>query len=649
MKTVTFVGLLVALLFTLPTAFAQKTETDASDEWMIPLEGARIDGRIKDKAKFLQDKKRYADVEYVQMRSVADAQQNGTLSFKVPGKKRKLRARAVDIRAESKQDYAWNGEFDDYYGTMNVVSVKGQVSAHVSYDGEEYDIYPLEDGIHAVVKVIPPDSTFQGGCGMDAFLASPADSNEYHYEHEYEHDEQGRDGAESSREIGCVERTVRVLVLHTANARRTNIDPQAEAQLAVNEFNQAEINSQVSGNLGRLELAGVAPYNLPGGNERPGLIDDDINDLIGDPTAQALRRQFNADLVVLFTDGNYQDGVNLFFGWAGNYRIVNGRPQIGLIDERSYAIVEIDRARETFTFAHEVGHLFGMLHQTCAENPAGCDDDGTFQHARNFTRPGSIFRRVRRYMTMMHVNRFGYTKVLHFSNPDVTYDTRSTGIVNVADNARQLEVADFTVANYERGGNLTASIDGPTSVNVFSTNTWEAVYSCGNNYTFRWETSDDGFIFNFAGSGETLTYASYNNTSRFYIRLTITSNNGQVVRSFRTVNVNNFRTQDALASKDTSVWQQVIERSEGEGVRLEEAYPNPLVSQTQLSFTLTRPETVSLDIMTLNGQWVKQVTEGSLEAGYHELTLKREGLAAGVYFYRLLVGNEQYARRLVVE
>ncbi len=44
----------------------------------------------------------------------------------------------------------------------------------------------------------------------------------------------------------------------------------------------------------------------------------------------------------------------------------------------------------------------------------------------------------------------------------------------------------------------------------------------------------------------------------------------------------------------------------------------------------------SLDILTLNGRWVKQVAGGTLEAGYHELTLEREGLSAGVYFYRLI-------------
>ena len=122
-------------------------------------------------------------------------------------------------------------------------------------------------------------------------------------------------------------------------------------------------------------------------------------------------------------------------------------------------------------------------------------------------------------------------------------------------------------------------------------------------------------------------------TSQVYLRVRVTAN-GQTATGFKTVYVNNTRTQDAMTSKDTANWQQVIERTESEDgtVVLRDAYPNPLVNQTQLGFTIARPETISLDILTLNGQWVKQVAEGALEAGYHELTLEREGLSV-----RLLV------------
>ena len=615
---------------------------------MIPLEGARIDGRIKDKAKFLQDKKRYADVEYVHMRSVAEAQQDGLLSFKVPGKNRKLRARAVDIRAESTQDYEWNGEFDDFYGFMNVVSVKGQIRAHVSYDGDEYDIYPLEDGVHAVAKLLPPDSTFQGGCGMDAILASPADSSDYQYEHE--HDEQGRSGAESSREVGCLQNVVRVLVLHTARARTVG-NPQAEAQLQINNFNQAEVNSQAAGTLGRLELAGVAPFELTGG-ETQFNVEDDLEELIAN--GQALRRQFNADLVVLFTEGNYQIGNAQILGIAGNFRNVGGVRFLELIDERSFAIVDIQEAGNNLTFVHEVGHMFGMRHQTCAEffNPflPACDDRGTFEHGYNFRKrrwPKSDIL----YHTIMHQTRDGSRQLLHFSNPDVGYSGGATGWPGIADNTRQLEVAAPTVVNYEAGGNLTASIIGPSSVNLYTRYTWEASYSCGSNYTFRWETSEDGFNYYSAGTSETMSRSVYNSsTSQVYLRVRVTAN-GQTDTGFKIVYVNNARTQDAMASKDTANWQQVMEQTTEAkgGITLQESYPNAMREATQIGFYLPKAQTVSLDIVNLNGQWVRNVMDGAREVGYHEITIKRDNLAPGVYLYRLSVGDQQYNRRLLVQ
>ena len=48
-------------------------------------------------------------------------------------------------------------------------------------------------------------------------------------------------------------------------------------------------------------------------------------------------------------------------------------------------------------------------------------------------------------------------------------------------------------------------------------------------------------------------------------------------------------------------------------------------------------------------RWVKQITGGTLEAGYHEITLKRDGLSPGLYLYCLSAGNRQHTRRLLVQ
>ncbi len=211
-------------------------------------------------------------------------------------------------------------------------------------------------------------------------------------------------------------------------------------------------------------------------------------------------------------------------------------------------------------------------------------------------------------------------------------------------------MADFAVSRYELGGDLTASIDGPSSVNLYTSYTWESVHSCGDNYTFLWETSDDGFNFYWAGTGETMSRSVYNsNTNSFFIRLTVTSN-GQTEEAFRTVYVNNARYADSQ-SKDTTAWQELVEltESEAEGILLEEAYPNPLEDKTQIGFYLPESDIVSLDIMTLDGKRVRNVMGGAVEAGSYEFSVKRGDLPTGIYLYQLSVGEERYIKRLVVK
>ncbi len=256
--------------------------------------------------------------------------------------------------------------FDDWMGAMTVVTIDGKVRAHVSYDGEEYGIFPLEDDIHAVARLVMPEGST---CGLDIVQESSTNGRSSN-----ESTKPSSTDKESAREVGCAENSVRVLVLHTPRARATGENPQQEAQIGINQFNQAEVNSQVAGTLGRLELAGVEPYNLPNGGERPFDINLDLNDIVADPTAQALRAQFDADLVVVLTDGNYLTNTfRTIWGAAGNFtrNAAGNIIDLGLIDARSYAIVDIEHVSTARTFAHEVGHLFAMRHQTNAEHTGG--------------------------------------------------------------------------------------------------------------------------------------------------------------------------------------------------------------------------------------------------------------------------------------
>jgi parallel beta-helix repeat protein len=83
------------------------------------------------------------------------------------------------------------------------------------------------------------------------------------------------------------------------------------------------------------------------------------------------------------------------------------------------------------------------------------------------------------------------------------------------------------------------------------------------------------------------------------------------------------------------------------------AWPNPFNPQVSVSFELARGGHVSAVVMDLTGRLVRQLHDGDLAAGYHGLTwdgtdARGQGLASGVYFYRLVAGGESATGKLVL-
>ncbi len=527
---------------------------------------------------------------------------------------------------------------------MLIVSQKGQVRAHISYDGEEYEIFPLEEGVHAVAKIVPADSANTGVCGIGTLVVPTGDSSPQVPEDGYKRKE--NTDLKSSRVVACnpAATRVRVLVLSTARARATGLDPTQTAQLAISQFNQAVTNSQVGTDVARLELAGVQNFDFAERQTQPIA---DIENLRSNPQIQQLRNAARADLVVLLTDGNYIVGNGDLYGIAGNY---DANFNLGFFSNLSSAIVEIDQATASYTFAHEVGHLFVARHQSCNVSANGCDQNGTFGHGFSFTRPGALFRKTRRYRTIMQVIRNDYSLIPYFSNPDVVYDTRATGTAAENDNARQLEVGAPIVSRYiAEVQTLTASIDGPTQARLNTTYTWEAVVSCGGAYTYRWETSNDGFTYVPGGTSDriNLSFSVPPPSNYLYLRLTVTSN-GQTRTVYRTVYIQG-NARIAQTSKDTLEWTEAVELEVPKEVLLEQAYPNPLTKQTQIGFYLPKAQTISLDILNQSGKLIRNVADGSMEAGPYKFTINRGDLPTGLYFYQLSVGDHRYVRRLLIK
>ena len=84
------------------------------------------------------------------------------------------------------------------------------------------------------------------------------------------------------------------------------------------------------------------------------------------------------------------------------------------------------------------------------------------------------------------------------------------------------------------------------------------------------------------------------------------------------------------------------------GFVLEQNYPNPFNPSTTISFQLPRASQVALRILNVSGEEVATLAHSEMAAGRHEIVFAAQGLASGVYFYRLEAGNLQVTRKLLL-
>ena len=81
---------------------------------------------------------------------------------------------------------------------------------------------------------------------------------------------------------------------------------------------------------------------------------------------------------------------------------------------------------------------------------------------------------------------------------------------------------------------------------------------------------------------------------------------------------------------------------------LEQNYPNPFNPSTRIHYGLPRTSFVMLTVYNTLGQQVAQLVNEQQQAGYHGVVFRGDGLASGVYFYRLRAGDVVQTRRMLL-
>jgi serine protease len=81
---------------------------------------------------------------------------------------------------------------------------------------------------------------------------------------------------------------------------------------------------------------------------------------------------------------------------------------------------------------------------------------------------------------------------------------------------------------------------------------------------------------------------------------------------------------------------------------LNQNYPNPANDNTVIGFTLAEPAHTFLEIYNVIGTKVLAINRGLLNSGSHEISISTAKLSAGIYYYRLISGNNSETKKMIL-
>ncbi len=399
--------------------------------------------------------------------------------------------------------------------------------------------------------------------------------------------------------------------------------------LGIGQTNQAFLNSRIY----NIRVARANVRKWEGFVERPNRIDRDLSSLMKNNNVAHWRQDDLADVVCLITDGRYEDedGKSLILGIVGQNL---GNPR----QDQAFMIVEgWSFAGKLFVFSHELGHVIGCRHQTCATyNTSGCDDEGAFEHGHGWGERRCRLCKWRNYNTIMHLYRDGNTALLRYSNPEVAHNGYPTGIPNERDNARWIRTNGCIVSNYNDDPvfPLSVRIEGESLLcQPLVGDYYTIVTGSASPYSYEWHVSTDGVDWGTVASTQpsiALNSNHYYPGSSVFLRVRVTNTLGNVEFAFFTVTIISTTNHGACNRS---------KGSEGD-IAAVKVYPNPATDNLNILFTVVEDGSpASIRLCTVTGVTVAEIHR-VLSAGEHREILPLEGASVGPFLLWLKVGQK---------
>ncbi|KAI9025435.1 hypothetical protein DFJ74DRAFT_704933 [Hyaloraphidium curvatum] len=341
----------------------------------------------------------------------------------------------------------WFGTLDGTDpGYVAITHSGGSMIGTVVAGGSTYDVMPSEQGVHTLREVntgakprcgnaggMPPrlaPSVAVGQLADEPIAGSPADNPLANVTGPRLARRQAQPGADGIY-------TVDLLALWTpaAAAKWAPTSPQLVIEHDVQLTTDSYRNSGVSMRMRLVHAAQVA-YTERGTLKETfsNALDDlgGVNDGYMD-NIHALRNQYGADLVALYID-NYE-----YCGLGYQITVPGGssNPDFGFSVTSASCIAD-------WTLAHETGHNSGCAHDRETEGATGKAGAYTYSYGYLHREGANSFRTIMSYECKdVECPTVGY-----FSNPNVAYNGRPTGVANSEDNARTLNNMAAEVAGF---------------------------------------------------------------------------------------------------------------------------------------------------------------------------------------------------------
>lgn len=526
--------------------------------------------------------------------------------------------KAHNVQVQDSLNYEWYGRF--YHpgedstcstGSLFMVSHAGALVGHISLHRVSLELFDLTGGVQLLCK---RNMELIGIC-----------------ENERTDEETDTDDGEFE---DCDVEPVKVLVLYTQKAAIFYPDVPALAALAVSQTENIFLNSAIGVDF---ELVATLPFYSFVENDEQNIWSD-MNLFQSNANVHALVGQYQADIVVLFTQNLYYNSDK------GVY--VHGMCEPDDIDNLSqYVIAEAYQATTgRYTFAHEVAHSFGAHHGdgTDAGNWFGENHDETGDgwpgHGHKFHACGA------QRQTLMWTRGNNDNRLDHISNPNVSYCGDPTG-ETFKDNAFVLNLTKHIVSHRKNDPavNIWAnilSIVPPCNMFGYAT----CAVSCGSPpFQYQWYFSLDGYNWiSYANTQDIVYIVPFLNILPFnivFLKVEVTDDDDNtitVVQPSLGMGISNCRQSEADSL-------QAVNPSEPFFV-----YPTFVNNQVTVRYVQIDESTITIRLVDLTGRVLEVLFEGPGLPGASEYPLTISGqYPPGMYFINLETGKTKHTGKVL--